>query len=60
MKIKQLAALSVIGMAAVSAITADSVLKSEVKKNQFGAMEVTETTENGSAKTVYIAQKSLH
>lgn len=50
--------LSLLGISAVSALSVQSAPK-EVKKNRFGAMEVTDWSEEGMKKTVLWPLKSF-
>jgi hypothetical protein len=59
MRINQLLTLSMIGIAAISAMTADNLPRREVQKSKFGAMEVVDWFEHGMQKTVYVPQKQF-
>jgi hypothetical protein len=47
-------------LVAASALTTENILKKEVKKNQFGSVEITESTNEGIAKTVYVPSKNFN
>ncbi|CDW81161.1 UNKNOWN [Stylonychia lemnae] len=59
MRYQQLATLSLIGLAAISAFSMDGLPRREVQKGKFGAMEVVDWFVHGMTKTVYLPQKDL-
>lgn len=54
MRIHQLVTLSMIGIAAISAMATDGLPRREVQKGKFGSMEVVDWHDTGMQKTVYL------